>query len=857
MGYQIGVDLGTTFSAAAVSRDNRAAIVPLGTNTAAIPSVVLVQEDGSVLTGDAAVRRAPSEPQRVVREFKRRLGDSTPIIVGGAPYPAEVLTARLLESVISAIQASEGGPHEIAAIAHPANWGQYKVDLFGQAIQLAGLDPRAVKLITEPEAAAISYAMQERSEPGEVYAVYDLGGGTFDAAVLRRTADGFDILGQPEGIERLGGIDFDAAVLAHVTSALGESLHELDANDSGVMTAVSRLRLECVAAKEALSIDTDAVVPILLPNHQSEIRITRGEFEGLIRPTLVDTIEAMRRAITSAGLEVSDMSRVLLVGGSSRIPLVGQMVASELGRPVAVDAHPKHSIALGTALAAAGVLKRAEPDPFSPLATVAAPVPPILARPPGEPPTEISAEVPTEVSRPAAAQAPNQPATHVSREVSAEALQGFAPPPAAFAAGAALGSLDGPTSGVDPNSHRGVLSPESAPVTGGHVQAVASQRWEQPSKSAPSRTGRRALIGALVGLLLLAVGGTAWALSGDDSREGAASSSAKVAETDLDGDGDIDADDDAMLEELEAGSINDPDGTGGIDGTDENGDPASPTTGGSNATNTPTTARPSVSSSSPGSSTGSSTPTTSGAVKIQITSAPKVNTVENRAFQFDYLTNDVCGDGSFTVREKSSGTVVGSFSGNNGCNGPRHGGYPGKSGGVFSNFDIKPGTTYTVSVTVKGTASDGTRTAGTGTASRSFEVTTSGTAPTTPTTGTTTPTTPSTAVAIAIVSGPTVNVRQATAFQFDYNTNDVCGDGSFVVREKSSGTVVGSFSGNNGCNGPRHGGFPGAPGVFGGFALQADTVYTVTVTVKGTASNGGRPAGSGSASRSFEVRTAA
>jgi len=354
--YQLGIDLGTTFTAAAVHRDGRSSMFHLGSQASAIPSVVLLRSDGTELTGEAAVRRAMTEPDRVAREFKRRLGDTTPIIVGGAPYSAEQLMARMLKATMAEVAKREGGPADRVGITHPANWGPYKIDLLHQAIRLAGLPEDSVVLITEPEAAAVSYATQQRVEPGEVVAVYDLGGGTFDAAVLRRTETGFEILGRPEGIERMGGIDFDAAVFAHVNRSLDGKLAELDPDDPLVISGVSRLRDECVAAKIALSSDTDATVPVLLPGIQTEVRITRSEFESLIRPSLSDSIGAIHRALESAGVTPEELSRVLLVGGSSRIPLIAQMVSSELGRPVAVDADPKHAVALGAASFAGGAM---------------------------------------------------------------------------------------------------------------------------------------------------------------------------------------------------------------------------------------------------------------------------------------------------------------------------------------------------------------------------------------------------------------------------------------------------------------------------------------------------------------------
>jgi molecular chaperone DnaK len=123
-----------------------------------------------------------------------------------------------------------------------------------------------VLTLSEPEAAAINYAALSRVEPGAVIAVYDLGGGTLDAAVLRATGGGWDLMGAPEGIERLGGIDFDEAVFAHVNAAVGGAIDQLDQDDPAAQAAVTRLRQECVEAKEALSTDSDVSIPVLLPS---------------------------------------------------------------------------------------------------------------------------------------------------------------------------------------------------------------------------------------------------------------------------------------------------------------------------------------------------------------------------------------------------------------------------------------------------------------------------------------------------------------------------------------------------------------------------------------------------------------
>src|SRR4051794_19897774 len=298
---QVGIDLGTTWTAAAVHRDERVEIVSLGDRAPTVPSVVLLREDGTVLVGDAANRRALSEPDRVAREFKRRLGDPTPMVIGSEPYPAEVVTGLLLKWVLERVREVEGEEPDTVVLTHPANWGTYKQDLLRQATEHAGLDPEVVRLVTEPVAAAVYYASHERVPDGAVLAVYDLGGGTFDAAVLRKKGDGeFEVLGVPEGIERLGGLDFDAEVLGHVDATLGGVLDEIDGEDRSNVSAFARLRQECVDAKEVLSADTEVSIAVHLSGGQHEVRLTRSEFEEMIRPAVAETVEALERALAGA-----------------------------------------------------------------------------------------------------------------------------------------------------------------------------------------------------------------------------------------------------------------------------------------------------------------------------------------------------------------------------------------------------------------------------------------------------------------------------------------------------------------------------------------------------------------------------
>jgi molecular chaperone DnaK len=353
MRYWLGVDVGTTFTAAAICREEagRPALpeaIPLGTRSTAVGSVVYLAPDGQVVVGEAAERRALTHPERVVREFKRRIGDEVPMVIGGLPHSAPEITATVLRWVIDRVAQREGGPAAGIVITHPASWGTYKIQTMAQALRAAGLPEVAFR--TEPEAAAASYALQERIESGSTIAVYDLGGGTFDAAVVRKTgASTFSVLGHPQGLDHLGGVDFDDAVLNHVLAAV-PALAELDPTDPATLAATAALRRECTEAKEALSADTEVTIPVLAPGIQSQVRLVRAEFEDMIRPHVTRTIEALHQALRSAELTAHDLDVVLLVGGSSRVPLVAQLVSAELGRPVAIDADPKAAIALGAAL---------------------------------------------------------------------------------------------------------------------------------------------------------------------------------------------------------------------------------------------------------------------------------------------------------------------------------------------------------------------------------------------------------------------------------------------------------------------------------------------------------------------------
>lgn len=352
MGYWLGIDVGSTCTVAAICRaepGRRALpeVIPLGNRSAAVSSVLYLGQDGQVIVGEAAERCALSAADRVVREVIRRVSDQVPVVIGGVPHSAPKVAALVVRWVVDQVVQREGGSAVGITITHPVGWTAETIQAMADA--LGGVDLPEVMFCPAPQAAAVNYAVQERLSAGATIAVYDLGGGSFDAAVVRKTGPAtFSVLGVPEGIERLGGADFDEAVFAHVVAAV-PALRELAATDR-VQRSVALCRRECTEAKEALSAGTEVTIPVLLPEVQAQVQLVRAEFEDLIRPQVAQTVAALHRVLRSASVGPADLDAVLLVGGSSRVPLIAHLVSAELNRPVSVGADPQFAIALGAAL---------------------------------------------------------------------------------------------------------------------------------------------------------------------------------------------------------------------------------------------------------------------------------------------------------------------------------------------------------------------------------------------------------------------------------------------------------------------------------------------------------------------------
>ncbi len=346
MGYGLGIDVGTTFTAAALFRDGNVEVFPLATYQNAVPSVIFADGDDLLFAG-AAERRGASQPLGLAREFKRRLGDPVPIVLSGAPYHADRLTALMARWVADSVTEQVGEPPDRIVMTHPANWTEYQLGMLRNALADVGLG--TTELISEPTAATLEYAAAANVEPNSSVLVYDLGGGTFDVALLRRHGDTFEQQIEPAGIERLGGIDFDEAVFQYVKAEIPADAYAAAREHPDGPAAIAQLRRRCVDAKEALSSDAAGDVPVMLPGYTATVRITRPEFEAMIRPMVRQTIGLVEGILERADVDSSSLGAVLLVGGSSRIPLVPQLVSEQLRLPVRVDAHPKLVVARGAA----------------------------------------------------------------------------------------------------------------------------------------------------------------------------------------------------------------------------------------------------------------------------------------------------------------------------------------------------------------------------------------------------------------------------------------------------------------------------------------------------------------------------
>ena len=351
MSYNLGIDVGNTYVAVALARATAVEMFQFRDHEVVTPATVHLRDDGTLAAGEAASSPAGSSLDRLGGAFMGRLGDPTPVVVGGEPYTVTNLLGILLHDVVQQVTGTQGESPDHIVLTYPASWGAFRRALFEEAVRRGGLNKAST--VTEPEAAATYYNASQRWNDGDTVVVYDLGGDTFNATVLLKQSGGVYILGEPERIEHLGGREFDEAIRSNVNDTVDGALSELDTTRQQNIVALAGVRQECIRAKEALSADTETVFPVLLPGRRFDVRLARSDFEDMVRGPIELTVNALSRTVHSAEVEPSDLSAVLLLGGSSRIPLVAQMVSAKLGCSVVLDPHPQHVVALGAAALAA------------------------------------------------------------------------------------------------------------------------------------------------------------------------------------------------------------------------------------------------------------------------------------------------------------------------------------------------------------------------------------------------------------------------------------------------------------------------------------------------------------------------
>ncbi|MBX6169256.1 MAG: Hsp70 family protein, partial [Thermobispora bispora] len=343
--WSLAIDFGTCFTCAAIRVGEQVEVLETDSGRYT-PSLVYRDEHGRLLTGRLAASEAAASPANVARTPKRALAQGAPLLLGGSQVAAEDLVAAVLSTMAAeAFRRTGGLPPGEAVLTHPAAWDDQQIAALGEAAERAGLT--TIRFVPEPVAAAAFYTQGEGVPTGAHVAVYDLGGGTFDIAVLRRTQTGFDVVAQ-SGSDRIGGEDFDEALydlVAGHAMTLDPAAWQDFTQGTGPRAARDRtlLRRDITEAKELLSDTTIRKVIV----GDLPISVTRAEFEAAIADDLRATIITFQDVVTGAGLTVEDLAAVYLTGGSSRIPLVSDLLSQLLGRTPNLAGDPKAVVALG------------------------------------------------------------------------------------------------------------------------------------------------------------------------------------------------------------------------------------------------------------------------------------------------------------------------------------------------------------------------------------------------------------------------------------------------------------------------------------------------------------------------------
>ena len=341
----VGIDLGTTFSAIAyIDKHGRPEIIPNREGERTTPSVIFFEEDGTPIVGQIARNQAIISPRRTVRWIKRDMGNpSFRLNIDGKDYLPEDLSAMILKKLKSDAEAYLGVPIEKTVISVPAYFKDAQREATRQAAEIAGLN--VVRIINEPTAAALAYG-RERIEEQHTFLVYDFGGGTFDATLMRVEGKKFTVLGT-DGDAKLGGKDIDARIADYLAEEFQRE-HGFDLRTEPF--SHQDLWDKAEGAKKDLSFRNSVAVTLAVGEKVLRVDIDRDKLLELTSDFIEETKKCMERLIAGTGLNWSNIDTILLAGGSSRIPAVREMIRLCTGKDGAKDLNPDECVAIGAAI---------------------------------------------------------------------------------------------------------------------------------------------------------------------------------------------------------------------------------------------------------------------------------------------------------------------------------------------------------------------------------------------------------------------------------------------------------------------------------------------------------------------------
>ena len=348
MSKVIGIDLGTTNSCVAVMEGGEAVVIPNAEGNRTTPSVVAFSKTGERMVGQVAKRQAITNPERTISSIKREMGTDHRVTIDGKSYTPQEISAMILQKLKSDAEAYLGQTVSEAVITVPAYFTDSQRQATKDAGKIAGLDVK--RIINEPTAAALAYGVDK--EQAQKIMVYDLGGGTFDVSILEIDDGVIEVLATA-GNNRLGGDDFDACI----TKYLVDEFKKAEGIDlSGDKVAMQRLREAAEKAKIELSGVTTSNInlPYITadatgPKHL-DVTLSRAKFNELTHHLVEKTMGPVKQALSDSGLSASDISKVLMVGGSSRIPAVQEMVKQLTGKEGFKGINPDECVAIGAAI---------------------------------------------------------------------------------------------------------------------------------------------------------------------------------------------------------------------------------------------------------------------------------------------------------------------------------------------------------------------------------------------------------------------------------------------------------------------------------------------------------------------------